>query len=152
MLLIFSTLELIRNLWQLKTAVFLHWCLIRAVPLTSARTPTSRSFIHLVRRDRRPARGRLIRREARGRWGWPRGRRCEAGSRIPAKVSCSLRRIWKSEVKCEISTTTLGQMTLDLTTIGGQTALDLMPFDLTTFGLRALFFDYYAECHGKPLL
>ncbi len=29
----FSTPELIRNLWQLKTAVFLHWCLIRAVPL-----------------------------------------------------------------------------------------------------------------------
>jgi len=24
--------ELIRNLWQLRTAVFLHWCLIRAVP------------------------------------------------------------------------------------------------------------------------
>ncbi len=32
MLLIFSTPELIRNLWQLKTAVFLHWCLICAVP------------------------------------------------------------------------------------------------------------------------
>jgi hypothetical protein len=29
----FSTPELIRNLWQLKTAVFLHWCLICAVPL-----------------------------------------------------------------------------------------------------------------------
>ncbi len=29
----FLTPELIRNLWQLKTAVFLHWCLIRAVPL-----------------------------------------------------------------------------------------------------------------------
>ena len=27
--------ELIRNLWQLKTAVFLHWCLLRAVPLDS---------------------------------------------------------------------------------------------------------------------
>jgi hypothetical protein len=25
--------EPIRNLWQLKTAVFLHWCLICAVPL-----------------------------------------------------------------------------------------------------------------------
>ncbi len=24
--------ELIRNLWQLKTAVFMHWCLIHAVP------------------------------------------------------------------------------------------------------------------------
>jgi hypothetical protein len=33
MLFIFSTPELIRNLWQLKTAVFLHWCLIWAVPL-----------------------------------------------------------------------------------------------------------------------
>ncbi len=33
MLFIFSTPELIRNLWQLKTAVFLHWCIIRAVPL-----------------------------------------------------------------------------------------------------------------------
>ncbi len=32
MLFIFSTSELIRNLWQLKTAVFLHWCLLRAVP------------------------------------------------------------------------------------------------------------------------
>ncbi len=33
MLFIFSTPELIRNLWQLKTAVFPHWCLICAVPL-----------------------------------------------------------------------------------------------------------------------
>jgi hypothetical protein len=33
MLFIFQTPELIRNLWQLKTAVFLHWCLIRAVLL-----------------------------------------------------------------------------------------------------------------------
>ncbi len=33
MLFIFSTLELIRNMWQLKTAVFLHWCLLHAVPL-----------------------------------------------------------------------------------------------------------------------
>ncbi len=32
---IFSTPQLIRNLWQLKTVVFLHWCLIRAVPLKS---------------------------------------------------------------------------------------------------------------------
>ncbi len=29
----FSTPELIRNLWQLKTAVFLHWCLICVVPI-----------------------------------------------------------------------------------------------------------------------
>ncbi len=34
MLFIFSTLELNRNLWQLKTAVFLHWYLICAVPST----------------------------------------------------------------------------------------------------------------------
>jgi hypothetical protein len=33
MFFIFSTPELIRNLWQLKTAVFLHWCLICALPL-----------------------------------------------------------------------------------------------------------------------
>ncbi len=31
----FLILELNRNLWQLKTAVFLHWCLICAVPLQS---------------------------------------------------------------------------------------------------------------------
>ena len=31
MLFTFSTPELIRNLWQLKTAVFLHWCLICAL-------------------------------------------------------------------------------------------------------------------------
>jgi hypothetical protein len=30
----FSTPELIRNLWQLNTAVFLHWYLIHAVPLS----------------------------------------------------------------------------------------------------------------------
>jgi hypothetical protein len=30
---LFSTPELIRNLWQVKTAVFLHWCLTRVVPL-----------------------------------------------------------------------------------------------------------------------
>jgi len=28
---LFSTPVLIRHLWQLKTAVFLHWCLIRVV-------------------------------------------------------------------------------------------------------------------------
>ncbi len=33
MLFIFSTPELIGHLWQLKTAVLLHWCLICAVPL-----------------------------------------------------------------------------------------------------------------------
>jgi hypothetical protein len=33
MLFISSTPELIRNLWQLKAAVFLHWRLIFALPL-----------------------------------------------------------------------------------------------------------------------
>ncbi len=33
MLFIFSTPVLIRHLWQLKTVVFLHWCLICAVLL-----------------------------------------------------------------------------------------------------------------------
>ncbi len=40
MFFIFSTPEFIRNLWQFKTVVFLHWCLIRAVPL-----PVSPSLI-----------------------------------------------------------------------------------------------------------
>jgi hypothetical protein len=35
MLFIFSTPVLIRHLWQLKTAVFLHWCLILSVLLNS---------------------------------------------------------------------------------------------------------------------
>ncbi len=34
MLLIFSTPGLIRCLWQLKTVVFLHWCLIYAFLLS----------------------------------------------------------------------------------------------------------------------
>jgi len=37
----FSALDLIRNMWQLKTVVFLHRCLICAVPL-------KRYFLHLV--------------------------------------------------------------------------------------------------------
>jgi hypothetical protein len=32
---VFSTPELTRHLWQLKTAVFLHWCLIRAISFNS---------------------------------------------------------------------------------------------------------------------
>jgi len=32
--LIFSTLVLIRHVWQLKTVVFIHWCILRVVPLT----------------------------------------------------------------------------------------------------------------------
>jgi hypothetical protein len=35
---LFSMPVLIGHLWQLKTAVFLHWCLIRAVPLLANRT------------------------------------------------------------------------------------------------------------------
>ncbi len=35
----FSTPLLIRHLWQLMTVVFLHWCLIRALPLTNANEP-----------------------------------------------------------------------------------------------------------------
>ena len=37
LLLIIVTPELIRDVWQLKTVVFLHWCLIRAV-LFAAKT------------------------------------------------------------------------------------------------------------------
>jgi hypothetical protein len=37
MLFIFSTPELIRNMWQLETAVFLHWCLLCAVPINAYR-------------------------------------------------------------------------------------------------------------------
>jgi hypothetical protein len=36
MLFMFSTLELIRHLWQLKTVVFLHWCLICAFLLNQS--------------------------------------------------------------------------------------------------------------------
>jgi hypothetical protein len=36
MLSIFSTPELIRHPWQLKTVVFLHWCLMCAVSLKEA--------------------------------------------------------------------------------------------------------------------
>ncbi len=34
---IFSTPVLIRHLWQTKTVVFLHWCLLCTVPLKSAK-------------------------------------------------------------------------------------------------------------------
>jgi hypothetical protein len=44
MLFIFSTPELMRHLWQLKTSVFLHWCLICAVPLQLI-VPYSNIFI-----------------------------------------------------------------------------------------------------------
>jgi hypothetical protein len=42
MLFIFSTPVSIRYLWQLKTVVFLHWCLIRSVillPISSSTSP-----------------------------------------------------------------------------------------------------------------
>jgi hypothetical protein len=38
MLFIASTRELIRNLWQFKTVVFLHWCLIRGVLFVENKT------------------------------------------------------------------------------------------------------------------
>ncbi len=41
MLFNFSTLVLIRHLWQLKTAVFLHRCLICAVPIADAGSPNT---------------------------------------------------------------------------------------------------------------
>ncbi len=37
MLFIFSVLALIRHVWQLKTVVFLHWCLIHVVLLHGTR-------------------------------------------------------------------------------------------------------------------
>ncbi len=38
---IFNTRVDFRNLWQLKTAVFLHWCLIRGVPLSKLKNVKS---------------------------------------------------------------------------------------------------------------
>jgi hypothetical protein len=38
---LFSTPVLIRHLWQLKTVVFLHWCLIHAVLLLPYTNPTN---------------------------------------------------------------------------------------------------------------
>jgi len=43
----FSTPEINRNLWQLKTAVFLHWCLICALPLSPSSVTKSIVFCHL---------------------------------------------------------------------------------------------------------
>ncbi len=39
MLFIFSTQGLIRHLWQIKTVVFLQWCLIYPVPLNTKSKP-----------------------------------------------------------------------------------------------------------------
>ena len=38
----------VRHLWQHKTVVFLHWCLIRAVPLLIAQQPHKSYMIKLV--------------------------------------------------------------------------------------------------------
>ena len=48
MLFTFSTPELIRHLWQLKTVVFLHWCLVHAVLMgrLGANTPAYRMLCH----------------------------------------------------------------------------------------------------------
>jgi len=43
MLFIFSMPELIRHLWQLKTVVFQHWCLICAVLLGCSEVKLSKS-------------------------------------------------------------------------------------------------------------
>ncbi len=43
----FSTPELIRHLWQLKTAVFLHWCLICAVPFNMDLTSQEMIFLRI---------------------------------------------------------------------------------------------------------
>jgi hypothetical protein len=45
MLFIFSTPELIRNLWQLKAAVFLHWFQICALPLLKFFKDLSRKIV-----------------------------------------------------------------------------------------------------------
>jgi hypothetical protein len=45
---IFSTPELIRHLWQLKTIVFLHWCLICAVLLDFNEADTLKSNSILI--------------------------------------------------------------------------------------------------------
>ncbi len=49
MLFIFSTPELIRHLWQLKTIVFLHQCLICSVPLTSPGDKLTALVCHLTK-------------------------------------------------------------------------------------------------------
>ncbi len=45
MLFIFSTPELIRNMWQLNKAVFLHWCLICGVPFVAEADPQGPNVI-----------------------------------------------------------------------------------------------------------
>jgi len=48
MLFIFSTPVLIRHLWQLKTVVSLHWCLILGVPLKDMYLQWMNMFILLL--------------------------------------------------------------------------------------------------------
>ncbi len=52
MLFIFSTLVLIRHQWQLKTVVFLHWCLICNVPLLKTNRLTYSSDQSLTKKKR----------------------------------------------------------------------------------------------------
>ncbi len=62
MLFIFSTPVIIRHLWQLKTIVFLHWCLIRTVLLHETINLVPKKKMnqylglarHHLRRHRRP--------------------------------------------------------------------------------------------------
>jgi hypothetical protein len=49
MFFLFSTPELIRNLWQLKTAVFLHLCLLCALPFSISLAQNDSRFVALVR-------------------------------------------------------------------------------------------------------
>ncbi len=48
MFFLFSTPGLDKNLLQLKTAVFLHWCLLRAVPLDLNEVGTFKSSSMLI--------------------------------------------------------------------------------------------------------
>jgi hypothetical protein len=43
---------LIRHLWQLKTVVFLHWCIIRVVPLVEEETSQSPRFVSKYKNDK----------------------------------------------------------------------------------------------------
>ncbi len=48
MFFILSTPVLIRHLWQLKTVVFLHWCLICTVPLAAAKKKKKETLINAL--------------------------------------------------------------------------------------------------------
>jgi hypothetical protein len=51
MLFIFSTPVLIRHLWQLKTVVFLHWCIICSVLLAQVNCDISAQYFTLMLSD-----------------------------------------------------------------------------------------------------